>query len=81
MKMQKIVMDTPEVADYVGVCPSKIRQWIREKRIPYIRLDGRIVFMATEIFDWLKSKQVTPAAENISDKLTDDVFKRLKKDD
>jgi excisionase family DNA binding protein len=78
--MQKIVMDTPEVADCVGVCQSKIRQWIREKRIPYIRLDGRIVFLTTEIIEWLKSKQVTPAGEKISDKLTDDVFKRLKKD-
>ncbi len=72
-------MNIDETADFIGVSPSKIRQLVREGRIPHIRLDGRILFLTVEIIDWLKSKQVAPVTENISDKLTDDVFKRLRK--
>jgi len=60
------VIDVHTVAKFIGVSESKIRQWIREKRIPYIQLDGRIVFLITEIIEWLKSKQVTPSADKIS---------------
>jgi hypothetical protein len=66
MKTQKDVMNAQETADYIGVCVSKIRQWIRDKWIPFVPLDGRIVFLTEEITKWLKSKQITPTAEKLS---------------
>lgn len=79
MMAQKEIMNTQEIADYIGVCPSKIRQWIREKRIPYIRLDGRILFLRTEIIKWLQSKQVAVNNIDLSEKLSKDLLSRLRK--
>lgn len=61
METQKEVMSVSATAKFIGVCESKVRQLVREKRIPHIPLDGRIVFLTSEIIEWLKSQQVSPS--------------------
>lgn len=60
MELQKKVMNAVEISEFLGISESKTRQFIREKRIPYIQLDGRIVFLADSILSWLRDIQTSP---------------------
>ncbi len=47
-----------EVAAYLGVKPSTIRSWIKNKNMPYHRIGGKLLkFKRSEIDEWIKSKE------------------------
>lgn len=68
MEWQKKVMNAVEISEFLGISESKTRQFIREKRIPYIQLDGRIVFLADSILSWLRDIQISPQNDIVSNK-------------
>ena len=43
-KVDRIIMNAPEVADFLRVSESTIRKLVKEKRIPYFKLEGRYLF-------------------------------------
>ena len=60
VKEKEQVSDTPwmrseEAADYLGVCVGTIRNWVSQKRIPFVRR-GRIVrFQRKDLDKWLRN--------------------------
>ena len=48
-------LSVKELSDYIGLSPSKIRQLVKEDRIPYNRIDGSYRFNTNKIDLWLQS--------------------------
>ncbi len=51
--MQREVMSVVEVAEYLGISESIVRRLVREARIPYNRIEGRILFYLPVLRQWL----------------------------
>ena len=52
MVIKKRVLNTPEVAEYMGFTESAIRKWVRLGRIPYHKVNGGIRFDIRRIDEW-----------------------------
>src|SRR5260221_376868 len=57
---QKEVLSVKEVAVYLGVSESKVRQLIRRNAIPYVKIDGSYRFYLPMVQDWLRRITVQP---------------------
>lgn len=49
------VLNVREAARYVRCSPSKIYDMVKRNAIPFSRIEGRIVFVKSEVLDWVKS--------------------------
>lgn len=57
--MQKILLTTRELADFLRVTPKTISKYRQLRLIPYMRLPrGKIRFDQKEILDWLKEQTI-----------------------
>lgn len=48
------LIDSAELADWLGVSPRQVRRWVETGTIPVTRLDRRIRFDVVAIEKWLK---------------------------
>ena len=60
---QRDVLSVRDVAVYLGLSESKVRQLIRRNAIPYVKLDGRYKFFLPTVQEWLRSITVLPKPE------------------
>ena len=52
---------TNDVAELMGRSPAAIRNLVMRRRIPYRKVAGRLVFILSEIEEWIdKSDGITP---------------------
>lgn len=51
--MHPVLMDVQEVASYLNLKPSKIRQMIFCRQIPYLKIGRLVRFRRQEIDSWL----------------------------
>jgi len=61
--MEKLLklLSIQEVSDITGISVGTLYHWVREKRIPVVRLSARCVrFRLSDIEDWLAQKVVAP---------------------
>jgi excisionase family DNA binding protein len=58
--LQREVMSVKEVAAYLGLSESKVRQLIGRNAIPYVKLDGQYKFFLPTIREWLRQRTVQP---------------------
>jgi excisionase family DNA binding protein len=56
----KDVMSVKEAARYLGISESKIRQFIRNKFIPHIKLDGQYKLFLPVLQEWLRQITILP---------------------
>ncbi len=49
-----------EVAAYLGISESIVRRLVRERRIPFVRVERRILFVLPAVRRWLDEKMVVP---------------------
>ncbi|NBK25364.1 MAG: DNA-binding protein [Spirochaetia bacterium] len=49
-----------EVAKYTSVSTYAIRKYVLEKKIPYIKVNGCLLFNLADIDAWLEKSRVTP---------------------
>ncbi len=54
------VLSVKEVAEYLGISESVVRKLIRESKIPFIRIERRILFFVPVIRQWLLSSVFQP---------------------
>ena len=59
---EREVLSVKELADYLGLSESIIRRLVKENRIPFIKIEARILFFLPVIRKWL----VNMSAEAIS---------------
>lgn len=48
------LIDSAELADWLGVSPRQVRRWVETGTIPVTRLDRRIRFDVVAIEKWIK---------------------------
>ncbi len=46
-----------EAAAYLRVQPSTIYKWVHFKKVPYTKLNGKLVFRQTEIDAWTRGSK------------------------
>ena len=63
----RAVLNVKEVALYLGVSESKVRQLVKRDAIPYVKIDGQYRFFLPTVEEWLREKTVRPVAETESD--------------
>lgn len=51
-----------QIAEHIGLKERTIRAYVLEQKIPYIKVNGCVLFDIEEIEKWLRSKQVLPVA-------------------
>lgn len=53
-KTEEVLWDRKETAEYLGISPRTLDQWVWRGKLPFIRLSGRLVrFCKTDIETWL----------------------------
>ncbi len=59
--MDNVRWEVKHVAEYLGVAEWTVRHWVSQGKIPYYKLNGRLVrFSKREIDRWLRSQQKGP---------------------
>jgi excisionase family DNA binding protein len=62
---QREICSVKEIAEYLGVSESKIRQLVRRNAIPYAKIDGQYKFYVPTIREWVREMMVPVAVEEV----------------
>ncbi len=61
--MERKYMRIPEVAEYTCLSIHTIKSYVLNKKIPFIKVNGVVVFNMKDVDDWLNGNRVTPLIE------------------
>lgn len=65
--LAKEVLDAAEMALYLGMSESFVRRLVRENRIPFNKIGGRVVFFLPVVREWLTKNAIQPrGSEDVS---------------
>lgn len=65
--VSKEVCSVKEIAEYLGLCETKIRQLIKQKEIPFVKLGGSYRFYLPAIQEWLRERSAMPVIGPVTD--------------
>jgi excisionase family DNA binding protein len=57
---QRVYWKIRDLADYTGVAEKTLYSWIKNKKIPYLKLNGTVLFHIENTKRYLESKEVKP---------------------
>jgi len=57
---ERTIMDVPDVAAFLRVSESTIRKLVKEKRIPYFKIEGRYLFYRGALEKWASDLSIEP---------------------
>jgi excisionase family DNA binding protein len=60
------VLTVADAARYLRISESVVRRLIRERRIPFFRIDGRYLLFRPVLEDWMRSISVVPVINRTS---------------
>ncbi len=63
----KEVFSVKEVAEYLGLSESKVRQLVPRGAIPYVRIDVQYRFYLPRVQEWLRKQSVNPTTTTVSE--------------
>ena len=58
------MLTVPEAALFLRISESIVRRLIRERRIPYFKIEGRYLFYRALLEEWMRSISVTPDGQS-----------------
>jgi excisionase family DNA binding protein len=58
--MTKLI-SAEDLAKDLSVSPKTLYSWAKQRKIPYVRLEGRVLFDPQEIEDWVQDRKITVA--------------------
>lgn len=58
------LMTIQEVAELLRISKSTIYKMVMDRRIPFIKASGRLLFDEVEIRDWVKASQIPTCKNN-----------------
>ncbi|MFH1415079.1 MAG: helix-turn-helix domain-containing protein [Elusimicrobiota bacterium] len=58
VKDNEVVFDAAGVAEYLKIKKNTIYIWVSQKRVPYVKIGRRTVFLKREIDRWLRENLV-----------------------
>jgi excisionase family DNA binding protein len=61
--MEKRYYRAPEIAEYTGLSIHTIKAYVFNKKIPFIKVNGVVLFNVNDIDSWLNGNRVTPLIE------------------
>lgn len=64
LKKYDDVLNKEEAVEYLKISRAKLDTLIRDKRIPYLKVDNRVLFLKGDLFRWLKKKRVVNPNNN-----------------
>ena len=77
MSAIKEVYSAEEIAEYLGLSESIVRRLVRERKIPFNKIEGRYLFFLPVIREWMMENTVQPdrdciegTRKNVNDKTT-----------
>ena len=56
--MEKRYLNVSEIAGYLGFSISVVRKWVRQRSIPYNKVDGGVLFDIERINQWLEKERI-----------------------
>jgi Helix-turn-helix domain len=65
------VMDMKEACGFLKISEAKLRRLVNDKRVPYFRIDGRILFSHLSLGTWIQSLIVQPDGKSAEDSARD----------
>jgi len=65
------IMDVKEASGFLKISEAKLRRLVNEKRVPYFRIDGRILFSRSSVESWVESLIVQPTGKSAEDSARD----------
>lgn len=65
------VMDVKDTSGFLKISEAKLRRLVNDKRIPYFRIDGRILFSRPSVESWIQSLIVQPTGKSAKDSAKD----------
>ncbi len=77
----RTIMNVPEAADFLRVSESIVRRYIRGRRIPYFKIEGRYLFYRPELEEWVRSLIVAPdgqSSDELAEKAAVEIWNRTK---
>jgi excisionase family DNA binding protein len=54
--MQRKLISSKQVAEELGVSRWTVYRWVRQKRVPFLKVQGRLRFEETAIAEWLNRR-------------------------
>lgn len=54
-------LNVDEVAGWLGVSSTTVRDWVFKRRIPFLKINGSVRFDRDELISWTNSQRVEPA--------------------
>ena len=61
--LNRLTLGPGEAARALGVSENTLRRWMREERLPYARVGGRILIRVDRLLDWIDVHQEDHAQE------------------
>ena len=55
-----IILSLDETADLLHIKVSTLRNWIHRKIIPFVKMNGRVIFIKETINEYIRSKEHMP---------------------
>jgi excisionase family DNA binding protein len=81
------ILNKKQAAQYLKISVPTLDRLMKAKKIPYVKLNGRVLFLREALLDWLKNKQIfvgpdeaQKAIETLTDFLASPSPKKLSKE-
>ena len=62
----KKLLTIKEAADILGVSVNTIYKWTSAKKIPYVKVGGRVMFDPDDLEAWIEARKVDPIGSSRS---------------
>ena len=60
-------MDVKSAANFLRISEAKLRRLVNSQRVPFFRIDGRILFFRPSVESWIQSLIVQPEGESVEE--------------
>lgn len=55
--MHRTLLDIPETARYLRISKSTLYRWVHQKKIKHIKIGSRVIFMQSDIEEFINSNR------------------------
>lgn len=56
--MHRTLLDIPETARYLHISKSTLYRWVHQKKIEYVKIGSRVLFMQSDIEEFINSNRI-----------------------
>ncbi|HCV00018.1 MAG TPA: hypothetical protein DGL25_02355 [Dehalococcoidia bacterium] len=57
------MVSVPDVAELLGLAPSTVYRFVRQQRLPFIKIGSRVLFDLDDLSEWVREHKI-PARRN-----------------